>query len=80
MRHTPFAVILGLISFIFAINSFFLDAASTAQSLAWFYKWLRTLSIDQSISDFSTQLRLLFYPYRFYFLVAIIAFVAACRD
>lgn len=80
MRNTPLAGILGLITFIFAVNSFFLDATSTAQNLAWFYQWSKTSGIDQSISDFLTQLNLLFYAYGFYFLVAILAFVVYRRD
>ncbi|MBE8969272.1 hypothetical protein IQ277_24540 [Nostocales cyanobacterium LEGE 12452] len=80
MRNTPLAGILGLITFVFAANSFFLDATSTAQNIAWFYKWSKTSNIDQSLRDWGTQINLFFNTYGFYFLVAILAFIVYRRD
>lgn len=80
MRSNCLTGVLGLITFIFAINSFFLDAASTAQNLAWFYNWSRTSGIYQSLGNLFTDLRLFLYTYGFYFVLGIVALIIYRRD
>lgn len=80
MRNNVFAGILGLITFIFTINSFFIDATSTAQNLAWIYRWSRTSGIGEGLINLLTNVRLFFYGYGFYFVLAIVAFIIYRRD
>lgn len=75
MRNKFFAGILGLITFLFTVNSLFSDAASTAQNLAWVYNWSKTLGISQSMSDLFSDLKLFINIYGFYFVLGIVALI-----
>lgn len=79
-RNSFLAGILGLITFIFAINSFFIDAVSTANNLAGLYEWLKSSGISEAINDLFINIKLILNAYGVFIFLAIAVFIVYRRQ
>ncbi|WP_414756350.1 hypothetical protein [Anabaena sp. CCY 9910] len=79
-RNSFLAGILGLITFIFAINSFFIDAVSTANNLNLIYEWGKSSEISEAINDLLINIKLILNTYGVFIFLAIAIFIVYRRQ